>query len=38
MNLEFLGFETKWWERGILEAIHIRKEKPSLNADNGRYN
>ena len=38
INLEILGFETKWWERGVLEVIHIRKVKPSLNADNGRYN
>ena len=38
MNIEFLGFETKWWERGVKESIHIRKEKPTLNSDNGRYN
>ena len=24
--------------KGVLEAIHIRKEKPSLNSDNGRFN
>ena len=38
MEIEFLGFETKWWERGVKESIYIRKEKPTLNADNGRYN
>ena len=38
MKIEFLGFETKWWERGVKESINIRKEKPTLNSDNGRYN
>ena len=38
MEIEFLGFETKWWERGVKESIYIRKEKPTLNVDKGRYN
>ena len=38
MEIDFLGFEPKWWERGVLESIHIRKERPMLNADCGRYN
>ena len=38
MEIDFLGFEPKWWERGVLESIHIRKESPTLNADCGRYN
>ena len=38
MKIDFLGFEPKWWESGVLESINIRREKPTLNADCGRYN
>ena len=37
LKIDILQYEHKWWERGVLEAIHIRKEKPTLNADEGRY-
>jgi hypothetical protein len=32
-----LCVEPKYFERGVKEAIHIRKLKPSLNRDGGRY-
>ena len=38
MNMEIIEYEENWWKRGVLEAIHIRKEKPSLNKDLGRFN
>ena len=37
MILEILGFEDNWWKRGIKEAIDIKKYKPTLNKDQGRY-
>ena len=37
IKIVILQYEHKWWEQGVLEAIHIRKEKPTLNADEGRY-
>ena len=37
IKIDILQYEHKWWERGVLEAIHIRKEKPTLNVDEGRY-
>ena len=37
IKIDIFQYEHKWWERGVLEAIHIRKEKPTLNADEGRY-
>ena len=37
MTLEILGYEDNWWKRGIREAIEIRRHKPTLNKDNGRY-
>ena len=38
MEINILGYEQNWWKRGIKEAIHIRKHKPTLNKDQGRYN
>ena len=29
--------EENWFIRGIQEAIEIRRRKPTLNADNGRF-
>ena len=29
--------EDNWFKRGVKEAIAIRKIKPSLNLDDGRY-
>ena len=37
LKIDILQYEHKWWERGVLEAIHIRKEKPTLNANEGRF-
>ena len=30
--------ESRWFERGVIEAIHIRMERPSLNKAGDRYN
>ena len=38
MEITILGYEENWWKRGVKEAIHIRKLKPTLNKDQGRYN
>ena len=37
-NTKILSVESKWFERGVKEAIYIRALKPSLNKDGGRYN
>ena len=37
MKLEILGFEDNWWKRGVQEAIDIKRHKPTLNKDLGRY-
>ncbi len=34
---EILDQEPDWHKRGIKEAIHIRRQKPSLNKDEGRH-
>ena len=34
-KVKILGREPKDFSRKILEAIHIRKEKPALNRDKG---
>ena len=36
IKIDILQYEHKWWERGVLEAIPIRKEKRTLNVDEGR--
>ena len=38
MEIKIIGYEQNWWKRGVKEAIHIRKYKPTLNKDHGRYN
>ena len=37
-NARILEVESRWYERGVKEAIHIRVAKPSLNRDGGRFN
>ena len=37
-NTEVLPTESRWFERGVKEAICIRALNPSLNRDGGRYN
>ena len=37
-NSEILTTESRWFERGVKEAIYIRALNPSLNRDGGRYN
>ena len=37
-NTEILTTESRWFERGVKEAIFIRALNPSLNRDGGRYN
>ena len=29
--------DTRWFQRGVREAIHIRSRSPSLNRDQGRH-
>ena len=36
-EFKMLHTENNWYKRGIKEAIAIRKLKPSLNKDGGRY-
>ena len=37
LSYEVLCTEEKWFARGVKEAIAIRKIRPSLNQDEGRY-
>ena len=37
MEWTVLGTEENWFKRGVKEAIAIRKIKPTLNKDDGRY-
>ena len=37
-NTEILTTESRWFERGVKEAISIRALNPSLDRDGGRYN
>ena len=38
-DIVVLDKETKWFERGVKEAIYVRREKPSLNRGGGlRHN
>jgi hypothetical protein len=36
-NVKILSRDSRWYERGVREAIHIRKDKSSLNRDGGRH-
>ena len=35
--IEAVTYDENWWGRGIGEAIEIKKRKPDLNLDEGRY-
>ena len=37
-NVKILEVESKWFERGVWEAIQIRINSPTLNKDECRYN
>ena len=37
-HTDILTTESRWFERGVKEAIYIRALNPSLNRDGGRYN
>ena len=37
-STEILTAESRWFERGVKEAIYVRALNPSLNRDGGRYN
>ena len=34
-NIEILTTESRWFERGVKEAIYVRALNPSLNRDGG---
>jgi len=36
-NVQILTRDARWYQRGVREAIHIRKHQPSLNRDGGRH-
>ncbi len=36
-NIKVIDRESRWFERGVREAIHIRAQSPSLNRDQGRH-
>ena len=36
-NVKVLSRDTRWYERGVRESIHIRTLRPSLNRDGGRH-
>ena len=37
VTIKAVAFDTNWYTRGVREAIEIKKRKPTLNADNGRF-
>ena len=37
IEYKIIGTEANWLKRGIKEAIEIRRKKPTLNSDEGRY-
>ena len=37
VTIKAITYDTNWFTREIREAIEIRKRKPTLNADEGRY-
>ena len=36
-KVEILDKDTRWFERGVREAIYIRAYEPTLDKDGGRY-
>lgn len=36
-NIKVLDSDSRWFERGVREAVHIRSRSPSLNRDQGRH-
>ena len=36
-DVKIVDRESRWFERGVREAIHIRSRSPSLNRDQGRH-
>ncbi len=37
-NIKIVDRESRWFQRGVREALHIRSRSPSLNRDRGRQN
>ena len=37
IEIKFLGFEPNWYKRTTKEKIAIKRIKPKLNEDEGRY-
>ena len=38
VTIHTIDHDENWYTRGIREAIHIKKRRPTLNADEGRFN
>ena len=36
-NISVLDRESRWFQRGVKEAIHIAAQNPTLNRDRGRH-
>ena len=36
-KVKVIDRESRWFERGVREAVHIRARSPSLNRDQGRH-
>ena len=37
VSIHTINHDDNWYSRGIREAINIKKRKPTLNADEGRF-
>ena len=37
ITIKALTYDTNWYTRGIREAIEIKRRKPTLNEDEGRF-
>ena len=36
-KVHILDRDSRWFERGVKEAVHIKANQPSLNKDGGRH-
>ena len=38
VTIKAISYDPNWYTRGIREAIEIKRRKPKLNEDGGRFN